>query len=256
MAQSQFSPHTGFNPSPLVRLLGSLEIDADVDSAQTLAESLGQWVPWTDAISLSAVLGNEAGLRTDAPAAQDVSRANALAMQDIVRVRKELTDAIAQDPMFAIDKPHPPANLPARIAQDIADLPILRRHYQGYQRTMEERIADLRARVRKAASMASPALRRLAALDAVLDHALAAQQRRWLATVPVLLEKRFKTWAKAARLQEPRPDDSMATLETDTKPRVGPTMKSALLAELDIRLQPVDGMMDAIGNIPPSATTP
>ena len=56
---------------------------------------------------------------------------------------------------------------------------------------MAAAVGPLRASARAVLSGRSAALRQLAALDAVLDQALAAREASLLATVPVLLGKRF-----------------------------------------------------------------
>lgn len=250
MAQSQFSPHTSFNRSPLVRLLASLEIATVADSAQTFAETFSHWVAWTDAIALSGALDNEVRRSEVAASASARTGAMAAARQDIRRIRKELLDAIALDSMFAADKPRNTDSPLASPGPDLVELPLYRRRYQAHQRSMEQRIGALRARVRAVAATASPDLHRLAALDAVLDAALFAHQRRVLSLVPVLLERRFKAWAKAPRVPDSQPGDVQQgdAGALDGMPDLRQTMREVLLAELDIRLQPVEGMMLAIGN--------
>ncbi|MEO8544175.1 MAG: DUF3348 family protein [Burkholderiaceae bacterium] len=249
MAQSQFSTHTSFNRSPLVRLLASLDIATAADSDQTLAETLSHWVAWTDAIALSGALDNEVRRGKVAADASSGACAMAAAREDVARVRKELLDAIALDSMFAADRPRKNDGLSASSGLDMVELPLYRRRYQAHQRGMEERIGALRARVRGVAAMASPDLHRLAALDAVLDTALLAHQRRVLSRVPELLERRFKAWARAARVPQSGPGDGQ---EGDAgapgdMPDLRQTMRGMLLAELDLRLQPIEGMMQAIG---------
>jgi hypothetical protein len=249
MAQSQFSPHTSFNRSPLVRLLASLDIAPVADPAQTIAETLSHWVAWTDAIALSGALDN-AGRRGETAQASDGPAALAKVRLDVRRVRKELLDAIALDAMFAADKPRKGDSPPALPEQDLVALPLYRRQYQAHQRSMEERIGSLRARVRAVAAAASPDMRRLATLDAVLDDALFGHQRRMLAQVPVLLERRFKAWARSTQVSEPPapPEPGESAHAPGDVPDLRQTMQDVLRAELDLRLQPVEGMMDAIGH--------
>ena len=130
-----------------------------------------------------------------------------------------------------------------------AEFALYRRQYLAHQRTMEDRVGALRARVRATASTASPALRQLAALDAVLDDALGSHQRRTLANVPHLLEQRFKDLAGTSRAQVVPTQGTLAAEPQGTPADMGATLKELLLAELGIRLQPIDGMMEALGNI-------
>ena len=86
-------------------------------------------------------------------------------------------------------------------------------------------------------------------LDAVLDDALGSHQRRTLANVPHLLEQRFKDLAGTSRAQVVPTQGTLAAEPQGTPADMGATLKELLLAELGIRLQPIDGMMEALGNI-------
>ena len=91
-----------------------------------------------------------------------------------------------------------------------------------------------------------------AALDAVLEQALATRERNLLATLPLLLAKRFGHLYKAHQealgdrlaLDDPemwmRPGGWLAMYCRD--------MQAVLLAELEVRLQPVAGLIEALGN--------
>ena len=171
-------------------------------------------------------------------------------MQAFVRVRKELTEAIANDRMFSA-KPRPRGeNTPMTPADAKAEFALYRRQYLAHQRTMEDRIGALRALVRASASAATPALRQLAALDTVLDNALSSHQRRTLSNVPHLLEKRLRALAGADRVEVLPQGRSHASDPQDAPADMGKTLQELLLAELGIRLQPIEGMMKALGNKP------
>jgi hypothetical protein len=249
MAQRQFSPPTSFNRSPLVQLLASLEVTPVVDASQSLAEKLGHWVAWTDAISLSAALGHTDPADAES-SVRDVSPGLFAALQEFTRVRKELTEAIANDRMFTARTSHGGENPLATPAEAKAEFSLYRRQYLAHQRTMEDRVAALRAQVRAVASTASSALRQLAALDAVLDDALSTHQRRLLANVPHVLEKRLKTLMGADRTEGAADAGAQATDLLGAPADLGKTLQQLLLAELGVRLQPIEGMMQALGNQP------
>jgi hypothetical protein len=127
-----------------------------------------------------------------------------------------------------------------------ADFSSHRRSYAAKQQAMEASIGPLRARARAALARTSPSMARLAAVDAVMEEVVGTHERSLLATVPGLLEKRFKR----LRQDEPDPADGKGQparwLEL-----FGKDMQAVLLAELDIRLQPVEGLLEALR----SATT-
>lgn len=233
MGMSPALPRTGFNSSRLVRVLSNLALSdpavVDVaDSKQTLAERLSPWLAWTDAIAISAVL--EGGSAVKPSDAKPDRRASAI--DEWARVRAELVRSITTDPLFAADRaggkrPALKAGVPG---DGTASFGPYRHQYVTHQRAMEARIGLLRAKVRAALSGHSAKLRRLAALDAVLEQALSARERQLLSTVPQWLEKHFERARKGGQ-------------EFD-----GKDMQGVLLAELEARLQPVEGMIDALGN--------
>ncbi len=90
----------------------------------------------------------------------------------------------------------------------------------------------------------SPAMARLASVDVVMEQVLAPRERSFLAAVPGLLEKHFE------RL---RPADSAAPDPAEAPGPPGPWLdafhndiRNVLLAELDFRFQPVEGLLDAL----------
>lgn len=131
-----------------------------------------------------------------------------------------------------------------------ADHAPYRRHYLARQRTMEARIGPLRAHVRAALAGVSSPLNRLAALDAVLDDALRARERSLLSTVPLLLERRFDNLRKAhhaTSAETPVADEPGPPLQPPAWLAVYcKDMQAVLLAELGLRLQPAEGLLDAL----------
>lgn len=228
-------PRTRFISSTFVRLLTELASGEVADSKQSFAERLSQWLDWSDAISLSAALnGGGAPVPPDTPAG--LPSAAGAAFDEFIRVRADLVKSITTDDLFRVDKasmkPSTVSPEPAA-AESAMDLPACRRQYLAHQRAMTERIGPLRANVRAALSKQSAALGRLAALDAALDDALAARERHLLSHLPPLLERRFEHLRKS----HPEP-----------WPAYRRNVQRLLLAELDIRLQPVEGMMEAMGH--------
>jgi hypothetical protein len=110
----------------------------------------------------------------------------------------------------------------------------------------------LRAQLRTALTQRSPELARLAAVDAVMEQALGERERTLLSVVPVLLEKRFEHLRLAAQAEaaatadpdsvpppaEPSAGAWLATFRQD--------MHSVLDAELDLRWQPIAGLLEAL----------
>jgi hypothetical protein len=226
-------PRTRFISSTFVRLLTELASGEVAESKQSFAERLSLWLDWSDAISLSAAL-NGAGAPVPPPIPAGASTAAGAAFDEFTRVRADLVKSITTDDLFRVDKASMKSSTSPEPAADSAmDLPACRRQYLAHQRAMAERIGPLRANVRAAMSKQSAALSRLAALDAALDEALAVRERHLLSHISPLLEKRFEHLRKS----HPEP-----------WPAYRRNVQHLLLAELDIRLQPVEGMMEAMGH--------
>lgn len=205
----QVSRPTGFNGSALVRLLSGLtELDVR-ESGQGFADRLSQWLGWTDAIALSAAMSGDPKASLPTPRLAAGTQAGQSA-----RVKAAAVAAIAEDARAAR------MELPGDFAP-------FRRRYAARQQAMATSIGPLRERLREALAAGSPGMARLAAIDAVMEQALAGREHRLLATVPALLEKHFKRLPQADQ-------------ET-----FGKTLQSVLLAELDIRMQPVEGLVAA-----------
>lgn len=131
-----------------------------------------------------------------------------------------------------------------------------RSRYFGKQQAMELGIGPLRARLRAALTARSPALAQLAAVDAVMEQALGEREHSLLSSVPVLLEKHFERLRQAhlATLAPIAPEDAPTPAEAATAPpwldEFRRDMQSVLLAELDLRLQPVEGLLEALRTTP------
>jgi hypothetical protein len=291
-------PRTHLSSSTLIRLLHDHAGADGAEAKQTFAERLSQWLGWTDAIALSAVLnGGSTPVPSTVAAGRFMPARGVLAEFD--RVRTDLAHAIHTDRVIAPQPPVPvkppkatkrppaqplPAEAPAAPPDDPADFAPCRRQLTAHQRTMTERIATLRADVRLALTNQSAALGQLAAVDAVMDDALAAREKHVLSLVPALLERRFDKLRSANHVPagvdaSPAPEDAAAapsppspaspaspmahttfaapaapmapTPPTPPAPPAwriacGREMQDVLLAELDLRLQPVHGMVEAL----------
>jgi hypothetical protein len=146
---------------------------------------------------------------------------------DLQRVRGALAAAIAQDPRALAVSPE-------------GSKPWQQRHLE-LQRQMEQMIQPLREHVQQALSRVSPRLRQLAALDAVMAQALVAREQAVMPTVATLLERRF------AQLRAQANEDAATEAAGAWLEDFAGEWRQALLAELDLRLQPVLGLIEALG---------
>ncbi len=222
-----------------------------VGPGEAFAEQLGQWIHFADAITLSAVHGE--GIAHSPKARPDMQSALRTAIEaEFERMQASLTNSIAKSctpnsGRTHIALPAPDPDLPLNVGA--AYVPY-RRFYEAHQRDMELSIQPLRTNVRHALAKTSPMLKKLADLDAAMEKMLRERESKLLGKVPVLLKKRFE------RLFKEHQQKLAATQQTDNPAtwmktggwlaRFCKDMQMLLLAELDLRLQPTMGLMEAL----------
>ena len=243
-------PRTSFNSSRLVRVLGDLAVTDVAGSKQSLADRLGQWLDVTDAITLFSALNGSAGSAAHAPG-RVPAKADGALHEEFARLRRALMDSIGTDGARRPGQAHISMPTPAlsAAADGEADFSPYHRYYLARQRDMQAGIGPLRAKARAALAAHSPDLKRLADLDAVFDQALAGRERNLLATVPLLLAKRFAYLHREAQAGTPAEDAPEQWMQPGGwLTTFGREMQAVLLAELDLRLEPVAGLIEALGN--------
>ncbi|RAS34435.1 DUF3348 domain-containing protein [Paraburkholderia bryophila] len=259
----QAPQRTALSGPALIRLLARLA-DVDVpESRQSLSDRLSQWLGWTDAIALSSALNGAP------PAVPAGARAFGRAEEDeCARVRVSLMKSVAGDSVLVASKrrglghsqafphanphPHSQAHMPSQPAPADAapDYAVFRQRYQALQQSMETAVGTLRVRLRSLLAAKTPALARLAVLDAVMERALGERERNLLGGVPGLLAghfERLRAAEQAALAAAEDTEDAAAALTPGAWLDVfRKDMQSVLLAELDVRFQPVEGLLAAL----------
>ena len=241
------SPRTSFDSSRLIRALSDLVSTDATPPRQSFADRLGQWLDFADAIALFSALNGS----TDAAGGPATAEHPAL-RDEFARVRGALLDSINTDGVLTPGKARIRLPAPAWHASTpgAADYLPYHRYYLAHQRDMGAAIAPLRASVRAGLAQRAPALRQLAALDGVLDQALAPRERSLLATVPQLLGRHFEQLHQAHRSALPTPDDPARWLQPGAWLHTFcQDMRLVLRAELELRLQPVAGLLEALNEV-------
>ncbi|MBW8809649.1 MAG: DUF3348 family protein, partial [Lysobacter sp.] len=133
-------------------------------------------------------------------------------------------------------------------ADETLEFAFYRQRYLALQQIMEAGVGRLRERLRAMLTHGTPGMVRLAAVDAVMERALGRRERALLSAAPTLLGQHFERLRQAAlaaadaqATDGPQPAPSTAWLETFRK-----DMREVLLAELDVRLQPAQGLLAAL----------
>ena len=237
--------------SRLVGLLSEWVPEGAPASREDVAQRLSQWLAVSDAITLRAAHqsiapvagGRPARSSAASPAASPAAATEALG-QHVQRVRASLVKAITASPSPSTRAPRGryPAPPVEAAAPDDGFAPFQQR-YLDLQRQMTLQIEALRGQVRSVLTKASPRLAPLAAFDAVLEQMLGAREQKLMGTVPQVLERRF---GQLRAEHSPEPDAGASP--HGWLQAFGKDMEAALLAELEVRLQPVTGMMEALNN--------
>lgn len=240
-----------FTRSKLVRVLdpwAPVETDA---AGMDVAERLSLWFGPLDAIRLQGLHQSLAAAEAGTPSKAAARQAQPLA-DHVQRVRGVLAKAVAQDPLaLAHLKP----------ADEDFGWPLYQQRHAELQRQFGQMLGALRDHVRQTVSRVSPRLRQLALLDAAFEELLADREQALLPTTTTLLERRFHQLRSTHRqelqaageaddpAQWTQPGGWLATFTQD--------WRQALLAELDLRLEPVAGLVDALRqDIEPGSPTP
>lgn len=235
---------TGFSGPTLVRLLARLTQADASEPGTSLSSQLSQWLGWADAIALSSAL------KGNAPAvAAGLRAADSTEERECARVRATLADAIAEDGAAGRRRgPARPSALPHPVDAQV-DYAVYRQRYVTLQQTMETAIGNLRGRLRIALSGRAAGMAKLAMIDAVMERVLGAREQSLLGTVPTLLEAHFQRLrqAEAAALADTQAAGQPATVAPGAWLGVfRKDMQSVLLAELEIRFQPIEGLLAAL----------
>ncbi len=247
--------HHRLNSSRLVVLLAQWTQAQGGHARQDVAEQLGQWLSVVGAVELNGSLRSIESYSTQPLPAQEPSVVDTEALEDLFQKAKAELTRLATAPAkpakpmrgradnTPVDEPDPQAQ---------ADFAAHGPRYLELQKQLDARLSALRAQMRRGLLKGSAALRQLAALDGVMEQMLGAREQRLWASLPGHLERRFVHLRRAhqARLSdsgqadEPlrwrQPGGWLATFEQD--------LQALLLAETQVRLQPIMGLLEAAHN--------
>lgn len=209
-----------------VRLLAQLaSVDVPAPDA-SLSDRLSQWLDWNHSIALSTALDGRASAdASEATVADDVVQ------QACARIRATQVAAIAAGTVCSDDG----------AAVEVVGYASFRQRYLDRQRAMQSATGELRGRLRERLAKQSAQMARLAEVDAAMELALSPREQALLSRVPSLLEHRFDKLQQAALTEPSGSARHGAWLEVFRN-----DMQSLLLAELDLRFQPVESLLAAL----------
>lgn len=237
--------HSPAKSSRLVRFLAEL-LDTDVELPhQRFIERLGLSFDLADSIKISAVHDQ----RLQATGTPPVAGKQAV-IDEFQHVRASIVSSALQS--FAPGEGGSRTRFPRVRAQmtleeAMAVEPYLA-FYVAQQRNIDFRIRDLHASTRDALTGLSPQLARLAALDAVLADPLSAPARRSFAAVPRLLRQRYAKSQEDHNANKADPSTVRERWEQSLE-QFRIEMQGLLLAEIETRLLPTLGLIEALDDI-------
>ncbi len=241
-----FSP-TEVHASRLVCFLKDLTASDAKVSHEHFTDYLSQLIDFSGSLALSSALDNLS--RTEF---EPTRRPTIPIKNDFLRRRSAIIKYVfkgfeLQTGSSRMRLPNPADGAPLSV---VMDFETYNRFYLPYQKEIGNKTQSLRTQVRKNVSEVSAKLAQLADLDAALDSIYSAQTQKSFSVVPRLLEKRFDQ----LRLENEQElaaqgvnDDLKRWLQPDRwLGKFYNEMRGLLLAELDARLQPVLGLIEAL----------
>lgn len=247
-------------PASLVQVLSDLGLDARRAPKKSFADRLAELIDLSGAIDLSEFLRSLGRIPAQTLEADEAAEATSSPGALFQARRRDMLRTISASfvpPQGGEPAPAGgfflPSPKPATLKGDAEAWAPYQRFYSLQQSELERQVTLLRRALRQQLTVAGPALAQLAALDVTLDGTLADYARRGLAVLPGLLQKRFVTLAGEQRAADAAAGDSSepgAWLEEGGWLRqFHRDMQRVLVAEVSLRLQPLQGMLDALESV-------
>lgn len=241
------SPRAPLSGPAFIRLLARLTDAHVAQSNHALADRLSQWIDWTRAVAVSKALDGKL------PEIDALPETRRLDTEACARVRTGLatSSVVELDAVLARarrDARSAAADVDAAAAPPALDYAPFRQHYLAMQRAMRTATGDLRGRLRDMLALESAPMARLAEVDAVMELTLSPREQTLLNHVPNLLGAHFERLRDAAQAQNAAPDGEAAprALSDGWLDVFRKDMQSVLLAELDVRFHPIEGLLAAL----------
>ncbi|MEE4145048.1 MAG: DUF3348 family protein [Halieaceae bacterium] len=237
-AQTQIHAHS----SRLARLLAELTGADTAGSDKLITERMGQLFDLPDSIRISSVLDRPAPAPAQ-PAALTPQEARA----EFLRARSAIISSALRSfvPGGGSIRLRFPPIATREDFEEAATADVLLAFYATQQRDIDFRIRQLQAITRDTVAAFSPRLAQLAALDAALAEPLAAHNRQFFSAVCTLLGKRIGFLLEEYQ-QAASADPGGGQLWADTLTRLRSDMQALLLAEIETRLLPALGLIEAL----------
>ncbi|TNE98681.1 MAG: DUF3348 family protein [Gammaproteobacteria bacterium] len=220
-----FSAAPGAAPAKLMQYLSHAGAPVSTDKLPCLAERLSRLFGLGDTMSLDAAQAH----RSRQPGAPQAGTVENL-VKELANTRRILVKRLREygHDVEAAEKPGPEPYINALLAT---------------QRKIAATTRQLRDKVRKSMKDQGQTLARLAEMDAVFDHTMASYTGQCFAQIPRVLEQRFQSLRSSFEQDSGSEADPENWLH-----RYCEEAQNLLLAELDVRLEPILGLLEACHN--------
>lgn len=231
--------------SRLIHCLSELGVTGVELSDTNLADKLGRLVDLSDSVMLAEALRS----LPKATSAEDLE-ASGRVRDQFLDARTAMVKSIASS--FALDTGLAQFKLPKLkdiVTEEGVSFQAYQKFYAVQQSEMDFRITKLRVRTREGVSAHSRKLAQLAALDNALGDTLAAHSRQLLGAIPRLLSGRLDSLYQQHQRSQPEQQVDEARLWAQPGGWLNQfhrEMQGVLLAELELRLQPIMGLIEAL----------
>jgi hypothetical protein len=246
-----FAPkHNTVRGSSLIRLLSEYEITNIDVSYKNFAERLGLLVDLSDSVKLSESLRAIPKMSFHL-----IDKANDANCDDLVQeflkqrsiVLKSILKSFDLNAVFIPFKLPTPTSLTS--IEEAIKFDPYHRFYLLHQSELDFQTEKLRSYVRKVISAQSLSLAQLAELDKTVSQSMMVHTNRRFSIVPILLKSRFKQlyaeYCAAFKHCDFVDKPSFWINETGWLTQFYSEMQQLLLAEFEVRIQPIIGLVEA-----------
>jgi hypothetical protein len=240
--------HISLNSSRLIRLLSELAVTDVEHSYKDFGRRFGQLFVLKDSLKLAEMHSDLSQLGFEQRHIE-----SAFIERQFLQQRKSIVDDISSY-FIALDDSNSyrlqfPSLRIGASAEQLTNYAGYQGFYLNLQRVLDREVQHLHSYLRDAAAGLSPRLAKLVEIDITLGKALANQARSLLGLIPQLLGRRFEFLLQQHHqtLFNPADDDVANWVKSGAwLDQLRLDSHALLLAELDVRLQPAIGLLEAI----------
>lgn len=244
----QAVPHLSLNGSRLIRLLSEWTVADNKYSFEGFGARFGQLFALKDSLKLAEMHGELKSVDFDH---RDIDKQDI--QEHFLSARKEIVAAISSRFVAQSEQTRARVQFPSlrdnATKEQLSVFEVYQGFYINLQRQIDRDVQHLQSYMRDVAAGYSLRLAQLVEMDTTLAKSLANKSREMFALIPQLLARRFEYLLQnhhQALFNSDHDDIAQWTAVDGWLDRFRLDTYELLLAELDVRLQPVIGLLEAI----------